>query len=87
MNNVLASTITVTFICYTSVHQIPRTEDGRIKRSGAAVRAFKKQTGFPHGRPGYIIDHTIPLKRGGCDTPDNMQWQTRQDAKDKDRWE
>jgi hypothetical protein len=46
-----------------------------------------QQSGFPKGRPGYVVDHIIPLKRGGCDSSDNMQWQTTKDAKEKDRWE
>ena len=37
--------------------------------------------------PGYIIDHVIALKRGGEDEPSNMQWQTIDDAKQKDLWE
>jgi hypothetical protein len=37
--------------------------------------------------PGYVIDHVIPLKRGGSDWPANMQWQTVANAKAKDRWE
>ena len=37
--------------------------------------------------PGWVIDHIIPLKEGGCDCPENMQWQTIADAKAKDRWE
>jgi hypothetical protein len=45
------------------------------------------QTGDPHGRPGYVIDHKVPLKRGGADDPSNMQWQTKEEAKAKDRWE
>jgi hypothetical protein len=36
---------------------------------------------------GFIVDHIVPIKRGGGDHPYNMQWQTVQDAKDKDRWE
>jgi hypothetical protein len=28
-----------------------------------------------------------PLKTGGCDGPANMQWQTKEEAKAKDRWE
>jgi hypothetical protein len=37
--------------------------------------------------PGYVIDHVTPLKRGGKDRPENMQWQTKEEAKAKDRWE
>ena len=37
--------------------------------------------------PGYVIDHIIALKRGGPDTPANMQWQTVGEAKAKDRVE
>lgn len=74
-------------MCYSSPHQIPRDDYGRIKRSRAAVRQYKKQTGYPSGKPGYVIDHIIPLKRGGCDTPSNMQWQTVDQAREKDKYE
>ena len=46
-----------------------------------------KETGYPNGRPGYVIDHIDPLKRGGADIPSNMQWQTVEAAKAKDRVE
>ena len=36
---------------------------------------------------GYVIDHVNPLKRGGADDPSNMQWQTRGEARAKDRVE
>ena len=45
------------------------------------------QTGYPHGRPGYVVDHVIPLKRGGADAPWNMQWQTIEAGKLKDATE
>jgi hypothetical protein len=90
----ILSCIAVTgLICYSSAHQIPRNESGRIKRSAAVIRLFKADhpcpaTGQPSERcPGYVIDHIIALKRGGCDDPRNMQWQTIEDAKEKDKWE
>ena len=50
-------------------------------------RAFARQTGYPNGRPGCVIDHIIPLACGGSDTPANMQWQTIAEGKAKDRTE
>ena len=64
-----------------------RDARGRIIRSETAKHEFMQMTGFPHGRPGYVIDHVIALKRGGPDNPSNMQWQTIEEAKAKDRWE
>ncbi len=46
-----------------------------------------KQTGYPKGRPGYVVDHVVPLKRGGTDSTSNMQWQSKEDAKAKDKVE
>ena len=46
-----------------------------------------KQSGYNHGRKGYVIDHIVPLYKGGCDCPSNMQWQTKEEAKAKDKWE
>jgi len=64
-----------------------RDKNGKIKRSESQKREFMKQSGYPKGRPGYVVDHIIPLKRGGCDCPSNMQWQTIKAAKEKDKWE
>jgi hypothetical protein len=64
-----------------------RDERGRIQRSAGARHAFAHQTGFPNGRPGYVIDHIRPLACGGADTPTNMQWQTAAEGKAKDRTE
>ena len=66
---------------------VKRDADGRIARSEAAKHDFMKQSGYPKGRPGYFVDHIVPLKRGGCDCPSNMQWQTVAAAKAKDKWE
>ena len=62
-------------------------------RSNAAKREFRMQhpcplTGQVRGRcPGYVIDHVKPLACGGEDHPNNMQWQTMAEAKEKDKWE
>jgi hypothetical protein len=71
----------------TRIRWATRDLRGRIKRSEAAKHEFMRMTGYPHGRPGYVVDHIMPLKRGGPDIPANMQWQTVEEAKAKDKWE
>ena len=72
---------------------VARDKHGRIARSGRARAEFKKEHPCPStgkssgGCPGYVIDHVHPLKRGGADRPENMQWQTRQAAREKDKTE
>jgi len=72
---------------------LARDSAGRIKRSAAAVVAFKKANPCPaNGHtsgicPGYIVDHVKPLCACGEDKPSNMQWQTLADSKAKDRLE
>ncbi len=60
---------------------------GRIPRSRAARDDFMRHSGYPRGRPGYVVDHVVPLCAGGADAPGNMQWQTVEAAKVKDRQE
>ena len=72
---------------------VARDAHGKIARSPQALLQFKNShacpgTGKTYGScPGYVVDHVVPLKRGGADAPNNMQWQTKQAAKQKDRWE
>jgi 5-methylcytosine-specific restriction endonuclease McrA len=76
-----------------SYGSLERDSHGRIKRSTRAKDDFKRQQPCPStGRssgscPSYVIDHVVPLKRHGADAPSNMQWQTIQDAKTKDKIE
>jgi hypothetical protein len=64
-----------------------RDSRGRIKRSAAARDEFERETGYSHGRNGYVVDHIVPLACGGADSPRNMQWQTVAEAKAKDKTE
>jgi hypothetical protein len=67
--------------------------ESKQHRSYHAIKQFKLDNPCPanaryKGRcPGYVIDHVKPLACGGLDAPKNMQWQTVEDAKAKDRWE
>lgn len=69
------------------------TTEAKQHRSYKAKLEFKQQypcpsTGEATGKcEGYIIDHIRPLACGGADSPENMQWQTEEDSKAKDRWE
>lgn len=72
---------------------MPLSANAERHRSEKANSLFKQMHPCPStGRvkgscPGYIIDHIIPLACDGADDPQNMQWQTKADAKLKDKWE
>jgi hypothetical protein len=88
-SRVLPITTKSTAVCATCA----RKANGRIARSETAKHAFERShpcpaTGKASGAcPGYVVDHVVPLKRGGADAPGNMQWQTTAAAKAKDRIE
>ena len=44
-----------------------------------------KKSGYPKGRPGYVVDHVVPVACGGADGPSNLQWQTVAEGKAKDK--
>ena len=64
-----------------------RDANSGIHRSREARDEFLRRTGYPHGRSGYVVDHIVPLCAGGADAPSNMQWQTVEEGKAKDRQE
>jgi hypothetical protein len=71
-----------------------RTHSSRTyRRSRAARDQFQRAhpcpaTGRSSGAcPGYVVDHVKPLACGGADGPSNMQWETVQEGKAKDKWE
>lgn len=72
---------------------LPVASFSKEHRSQAARHAFVKAHSCPSTGshklpcPGYIIDHVMPLCAGGEDAPRNMQWQTVEEAKVKDRGE
>lgn len=66
---------------------IPTTCAVPTPRRESTVLKFHRLTGYPHGRPGFVVDHIIPLCACGADAVTNMQWQTVADASLKDAWE
>jgi hypothetical protein len=65
----------------------------REYRSREVAREFQREhpcpsTGLTTGAcPGYRKDHVTPLACEGPDAVSNLQWQTIDEAKAKDRWE
>jgi len=67
---------------------MPTAGSSAIRRSGERSSEPCPSTGKNVGAcPGYVLEHVVPLKGGGADDPSNMQWQTIEDAKAKDRLE
>jgi hypothetical protein len=70
---------------------LPAIASASEHRSRAVAREFQRDypcpsTGLASGPcPGYWKDHIVPLACGGPDTVANMQWQTIQEAKAKDK--
>ena len=56
-------------------------------RSSSVKHQFDRQQGYPHGRKGFIVDHVCALSVGGIDSTINMQYQTTEESKAKDRIE
>lgn len=56
-------------------------------RNEAEVRKFERMTGYPNGRPGFVVDHSIPLCAGGADNVSNMRWEPIQESYVKDKYE
>ena len=75
------------------LYLLPCVSNAGYHRSQKAKAIFKyshpcPSTGRNKGAcPGYIIDHMKALACGGVDAPENMQWQSKVEAKDKDKWE
>ena len=70
-----------------------RDDSGRIVRSAWSRAQFRAavpcpSTGQTTGAcPGFVVDHVIPLCACGPDYAHNQQWQTKADAREKDKLE
>ncbi len=59
----------------------------RPRKKESSKKQFMRQTGFPKGRKGYVVDYIVPRSKGGMDHPANMQWLRKADAKAKHKRE
>lgn len=79
----------LTLILLVACSQTSATERDPKQRA-AFVRDNPCPATVPHSKttcPGYVVDHVRALACGGYDHPSNMQWQTVEEAKAKDKWE
>ena len=82
----LTAAIVLTLACLSA----PAAESRRPSNAEILFRLANPcpGTGATHGAcTGYVIDRIVPVICGGAEAPDNMQWQTLAEAKEKDRWE
>jgi 5-methylcytosine-specific restriction endonuclease McrA len=56
-------------------------------RSQSVKKKFDRLNDYPYGRKGYVVDHICALSCGGKDILSNLQYQTINEGKLKDRWE
>lgn len=64
-----------------------RAQKAPVARRVSAKKQFMIESGYPKGRPGYVVTYITPLRCGGADITSNMQWQSVFEAKAKDRAE
>ena len=72
---------------------LPISANSATPRSQAVKAEFQRSHPCPaNGQrrgacSGYVKDHIIALACGGLDSPNNLQWQTLEESKAKDKWE
>lgn len=71
----------VGFLAVSSAHALPRDAQQKAAfRKSNACPSTGKHTG---ACPGYEVDHKKALMNGGADTPQNMQWLSKNEHKTK----
>lgn len=73
--------------CYADSHNAHRSEQAKAAFRHAYPCPGGPDAGSTRRCRGYVIDHWCALECCGLDAPENMVWQTRADAKAKDKWE
>jgi hypothetical protein len=62
----------------------PTASAHKSVNSRAAERInFMRETGYPDGRPGYVVDYIVSPECGGSTDTSNMQWLTEEEANKK----
>ena len=83
----IARGVLLLLLCWLSLGTVDAACVHHPIRHRAVQRQFLRQTGYPHGRPGYVVDHIVPLCLGGPDAVSNMQWSALAESYVKDKQE
>ena len=84
----MKNTIILIFLSLTLIHTVEARERSQKAKDNFKYSHPCPSNGNNHGScSGYVIDHIQALACGGADSPENMQWQSIEEGKAKDKWE
>jgi hypothetical protein len=64
-----------------------KDKSNRVIQSTSARREFLVKSGYPKGRIGHVIDHIVPIEKGGADVVGNLYWASYKEAREKETWD
>ena len=89
MRGILAAVLLAGALQVPDVDMSLDIEVGTKRAPTPAMNAFRRQTGYPNGRPGWVVDHIVPYCSGGdvVDVLENLAWQEQAASYRKDVFE
>lgn len=87
INLIILTIFSLTACSHNATQPIAKKRDAHMRQLFMNVNPCPSTGKIKGACPGYVVDHVIAIKRGGADSPYNMQWQSIEDGKQKDLWE